>query len=743
MEVKGILDKIRQQEKEKKEYLFALRLDEGVVKCAIWTIENGIVKVVSIGDVQPWESQEEIVTAVDASISSATEKASVLGKETEPNKIILGVAPDWVEENKIVAERLEVLKKISKELDLSPTGFVVTPEAVVHLLKVSAGVPPTAILVGEGAKRLTITLVKLGKIISNQLVNRSGDFGADVAEGLSRFSSEEAFPPRIILYNFSKDLDEEKQQLMNYSWMENHINFLHLPKIETLPPEFDIKAIALAGGREIVGAEKIVMDVIEKPLEKEPKEPVGEVIKEEESKVNETGMGFVKGKDVSEQLLPSGLSSVAEQTVIPEERQSGNLKMPKISLISIMKFFPKIKSRMKIPSLPSFRGLLPTRMPLIFSTFFVFLLVVFGVMFLLWWRLPKAEVALFVRPQISEEEYTIKLDPSLTEINEENLSLPAKNIEAVLEGEKTVNTTGTKMVGESAKGKVTIYNRTSAEKIFISATEITGPGGLKFSLNDKVTVASESAGSDYTRVPGRSEIEVTALAIGTESNLASGTEFAIANLSKSDYVAKNEAAFSGGTSREVQVVAKKDQEKVLSELIDELNSKALGDLSDKVAAGEKLVEESLSSKVVDKKYNKNVDEEADEVNLKLKIKFSALSFNQGELKKLIEEKVKSAVPDGFEYRSEDSEISFSLKDVAEEEAAIFVAHFTANFYPTLDIESIRNGLVGKKPEIGEAYLQMMPGIDSYEVKIYPSLPARLATFPRVASHIKIEVKRRE
>ncbi len=735
MEVKGILDKIRQQEKEKKEYLFALQLDEGVVKCAIWTIENGTVKVVSIGETQYWENEKEILTAVDASISSATEKASDLEKDAEPNKVILGVAPDWVEDNKIIADRLEVFKKISKELDLSPTGFVVTPEAVIHFLKVNDGIPPTAILVGGGKKRLIITPTRLGKIIGNQIVNRSGDLGADVAEGLSRFSQEETFPPRIILYNnFGKDLDEEKQQLMNYPWADNHISFLHLPKVETLSPDFDIKAIALAGGREMVGAEKIVMDVEEASSKPDIEEEF--VKKEEETEL----MGFVKGKDVAQELpAVEAVVPAVSEALKPKPKK---LLLPKISISSIFNFFSKVKLVPRINlKFPSLKGLSWGKTPLIVGTAFAFIIVVVGVISFLLWKLPKADVILFVKPQVSQEEYTVKLDPNLNQVDPENLALPAKQVEAELEGEKTLATTGTKMVGEKSKGKVIIYNRTSAEKTLNPGTEITGLNGLKFSLNDKVTIASESAGSDYTRVPGKAEAEVTALIIGTESNLASGAEFTVANFSKSDYVAKNEDVFAGGTSREVQVVAKKDQEKLLKELTDELKSKALGWLSDKVAPGEKLVDESLNFKIVDKKFNKNVDEEADELKLNLNIKFLALAFNQEELKKLIEEKVAGSVPEGFEYKSEDSEISFSLKDVTKEGAAIFIARFKANLYPKLDLEAIRNGLAGKQPDIGRNYLQMVANIDSFETKIYLHLPDKIVTFPRNAGNIKIEVRK--
>jgi hypothetical protein len=74
MEVKEILKKIRQQEQEKKEYFFALELDEGLVKSAVWSVEAGVVKILAIGETQSWEDEKEILEAVDSSLSSAAEK---------------------------------------------------------------------------------------------------------------------------------------------------------------------------------------------------------------------------------------------------------------------------------------------------------------------------------------------------------------------------------------------------------------------------------------------------------------------------------------------------------------------------------------------------------------------------------------------------------------------------------------------------------------------------------------------
>ncbi|MGB9706797.1 MAG: baseplate J/gp47 family protein [Microgenomates group bacterium] len=705
MEVKTIFQKIRRPQKEKKEYFFALQLDEGLVKSALWTIENEVVKVLSFGEKQFWEKEEEILEMVDASLPPA--------QEAEPSRVIFGITPCWIEGNKIISPKLELLKKICKELELSAVGFVVIPEAIVYHLRTIEGIPTTAILVNQGRKKTIVSLVRLGKIIGIQVVERSGDLGADLAEGLSRFGPQETFPPRIILHNQEENLEEEKQQLMNFSWSKFGINFLHLPKAEVLADDFDIRSVALAGGREVGKAEGIEVS----PLKKEPEEP-------KEVKEPEETMGFVRGKDITQELPPK---------ITPKD-----LNLPRFNFAPIFNFFSQIFQKIRV-GFSFFGSVFSGQAKLVGSLVAAFLVIFGGIFVFAWWYLPKAEIVLWIKPQILEKDFTVKLDPRLTITDKEKLTLPAEEVEVVLSGEKKMSTTGTKLVGEPAKGEVVIYNGVGVEKKFPAGTLITSASGIKFTLEEDVLLASRSSAADPTPTK---VVKVKAVNIGPEGNLASGSEFTIGNFSKSDYVAKNEEAFSGGTSREVQVVSKKDQEKLVEELTKELNSKAILELQTKVAQGKKLIDQSITSKVVEKTFDKDVDEEANEVGLKLRLKFTALGFSEEEFQKLVEEEILKAVPEGFEYKPEESETSFSLKSVTKEGVAVYSTHFKTSLFPKFDLEAIRNNLAGKYPEIGRAYLGTLPSVDSFEIKITPRFPARLTTFPRIAKNIKIEMRKK-
>jgi len=527
--------------------------------------------------------------------------------------------------------------------------------------------------------------------------------------------------------------------LMSFSWNNfPQLNFLHLPKVEVLPSDFDISSVALAGGREVKKEEGITITQLIKEEEKEqisekmPAEPEEEPFLEPKTPPGE--FGFVLEKDIAQEAsLPPGESVVSqpEETPAPEKSPvRRKIKLPKINF-SFKNFFSKISFSFLFP-----RGLKK-------AGFLAIIVLIFlgGVFFLAYWYLPKAEVILWVKPQIVEKNFTLKLDPKISTPNQKELVLPAEEVKAVVAGQKKKTTTGTKLVGEPARGEVTIYNGTSAQKTFEGGTVLIGPAGIKFTLDEKVTVASQS-GTAAEPVPGKAKAKVTAVVIGSEGNLAAGTEFSIANFSKSDYVAKNEEAFSGGTSREVQVVAKEDQEKLVEELTEELKGKAKEELEKKVPSGKKLVEESLAWKIEEKNFDKKVGEEGNELSLNLKISFTALIFSEKDFQQLAEEEIKKAIPPGFEYKPEETETKFTFKNITKEGVAVFDAYFKASLFPILDLEAIKKNLAGKYPEIGKAYLGSLPQVDSYEAKIYPRFPGRLATFPWLAKNIKIEIRKK-
>lgn len=729
MEIKDFIQKLKKT--ESLEYLFALQIEEKFVKSAIWLVDEDVVKVLSFGPTQDWESEEELVEAVDATLSAATENLTLATGIKEPSKVILGIPTSWVHETTITPQKLELIRDLSKKLELSPVGFVVTNEAIVHHLKTIEGVPPTAILVRLKEKELTITLVKLGEIIGSELVLRSENLGADVCEGLSRFNREEIFPPRILFINRSSNIEEERQELIDYPWSEGKLNFLHLPKVEILPPNFDIKAVALAGGREV--AKAVAVQTV--PLEKEPTGEKEEVVvvpagSEEplpspapelkEDFLSADDMGFVQG-EIGEKELPAEIEPPARL----EEKKKFSLPFGRIS---------GVLDRWRLPQIGS-----PPKLTVVFLGILIFLIAIVALAAADSFYFPKAEATIVVRPKVIQEKYRVSFDPATAETDKEKLLFPGVQTKTVLEGEEKGPATGVKSVGEAAKGEVTVFNQTNVGKTFNAGAEIAGPMNLKFAFDEEVTVASASAGPGYIRIPGKAKVKVTARTIGPEGNLAANSEFSIANYSRSDFIASNESAFSGGTSREIQVVSDQDKEKLLAKLTKKLESEALPNLGKKAGHGQKIIDESLKSRVMDESSIPKTGEEADEVTVKEKIEFLALSYNEEELKAVLEELAKNLVPAGFLLRREDIRLDFNLDKVTKEGVAIFNVSFQANLLTELETAKIKKDIAGKSLLFAESYLGNLPNVVNVQLVVSGSLLKRFSVVPLRTENITIKL----
>ena len=87
----------------------------------------------------------------------------------------------------------------------------------------------------------------------------------------------------------------------------------------------------------------------------------------------------------------------------------------------------------------------------------------------------------------------------------------------------SIPTTGTRDIGEKAKGEVTIYNADTEVKTFKKGTKLSTSDGITFTLNDDV-VAEEASTTiteegDILTSTSKVQASVTAFEIGSKSNV--------------------------------------------------------------------------------------------------------------------------------------------------------------------------------------------------------------------------------
>ena len=683
-----------------REYFFALEIDHGLIKSAVWSVINDKPQVLAVSSNQSWDdkSEDSLITAADAALSDATSHLDPTGK-VNIHKVIFGLPADWVGADKISSTQLHHLKALSEKLDLQPMGFVVTPEAATKYLQFTEGVPPTTILIGFWPHILEITLVRLGKIDGTQLVHKSAHLADDVVEGLSRFSDIDMLPSRMLLYDSGIDLEEIKQLLLAHPWQAptKHLPFLHFPKVEILPSDFTIRAIALSGGSEVAQATGLINSASETAVEQETvSEPAHSA----------ADLGFVKDVDIITQSPPP--PPPAPSPPPPPPAPKPKLRLPHIRL-------PEFKlPRIQLPAMAAISVLV--------------LAVMIGGLTAAYWYLPKAEVILFVTPKNLEHQF---------ELVAGGKDLPAESMEAAVSADKSISTTGSKLVGDKATGAVSIANNAKTARSFPAGTILTSPSGLKFVLDETVAVASGS-GDVFNPQPAKAVAKITASQIGGDYNLSAGTVFRVGTYAETETAAKNDAAISGGTSRQAKVVSKDDAAKLRADLSESLKSIAKDELSQKVSSEDQLITESISLLSLSESFDHKVDEEADNVTLKLSATARGLVVSKSELQSIIDAQVNPQIPAGYVFDTDVTQ-SMAVKK-ADKTTATFQVHVAAQLLPQMDVSQIAKDLTGKYPDRAKEYLQSLPAVGQIDILISPKMPAFLATLPRISKNITVSVR---
>lgn len=728
------------KEPESKEYFFALNIESEILTACLWTISDDSLRVDNSAS-SPYSSDEEITSVTDKLLDQ------VLGNlPYEPSKILFGVPDSWLVEDDLKEAQLKLLRQLVKELELQPMAYVATSHALAHFLESIEGAPSTTVLVGVEDKHLTVTVVRAGKVDGSKVVLRGENLGEDLEKALLLFTEIEVLPSRILIYG-SGNLEKHKSQLLAFPLMSK-LSFLHFPKVEILEEEIEIKAIALAGAVELnsnVKYHSVIPITLDRTLSEKgallnDEKPIPlkeELVESSEGRVSE-GFGFRTG-DVTEkpeEVMGEESVVVNPQTfpsskVIEDDFTINQETLPAKSVVS--KGLPSILSTLPLPPFARFGGAK-------YLAIFIFVLVALIGAYLF---IPKAVISVYVEPRILEKDSQVTADPKIREVDENSKRIPGEIVEVSVSGNQKGGVTGKKQIGDPAKGTVVIFNKTDDSKTVSKGTTLSGSGGLKFTLDSSVTIASQSAVRGGVSF-GKANSTATASEIGADGNIPSGTELTVGSFAKSDVSAESEGNFSGGTSKEVTVVTDADQKKLLAELADSLRKQAQQELQAKLtdgpnSEGKKILEEALSEEVSKKSYSKNINDAASEFTLNMTIKYKGTAYSDTDLRTIVSKLVTTEVPDDFQLDLAETETQADVSKLEADGSLVFLARFRAKLMPKIDSDSLKKQIKGKTPQQVAEILKSNENILGSDIKITPSLPGPLQRLPFMEQNIKIEV----
>ena len=765
----GLLGK----KEEQKTFFFSLFLDTDSAAVAAWFVEpTGIPRIVSYAHGKVAEdSWDARIAVVDRLLSAAEDKAK---SQAAISKTVFGMPGAYLTREGNIAQGIRPqLKKLTTMLELSPVGFVPLSQALAFSFKKEEGIPPSMILVGCSGSVGTITVFRIGTMVGEEVIDIVTDPALAIETALKKYQDSDVLPSRILLYGGDEaNLDEIRGKLLKHPW-PTRANFLHFPKIESITTEKLLEAVSLSGASELsaeigeseegdISAEATVavaqptrtpstLEAVEKEagddadelsLDSEEVEPsddfeedegdeesvedvesidadkeLGEVIEEADGTEEESNVHVV-----SPEALGFERQDVLESHQMHQKAKVMPKEMP-VDEVDEVKILPRTQKpafAFAIPAMPKFdlsvvRSLFsrmpkPAGVPVPLLIGVVLLLVIGG---LLYYFVPHATVTILVAPVSLSESSVVTVDPVATIADSTTKIIPGRTQEKSVTGEKTAAVTGKKKVGDPARGTVTVYNKVTSERTLKKGAVLVAKG-LSFTLDEEVSVASasESIGSITF---GKKSVAVTAVEIGSDSNVPASTEFVFKDVAASAVSARNDAAFTGGASRDVTVVSRADYDGMVKALTDELVGKAKTELSGQIGA-ERLIDQTVKTVVSEKVFDQELDQEAKELHGKVTITVSGISIRDEDVKAILTSLVAVKVPSGYSLSGGQADVTTSGISVKKDGKITLTATLKAVALPVIDNSGLISKLTGKDVQAATAILKATVGVAGAEFR---------------------------
>lgn len=754
------------------EYYLALILTDEKAGALILKSEDGNLQRVNSHEAFFPESLDEIslddlITTIDKAISRSEE---LLPPNIQTHQTIFGVKDIWVdyETKKIKKEYLEKLKKVCNALDLTPIGFMVTTEAITHLMLEEEGAPVSAVFAEIGKKYINLSLLRGGKIIESVSSPHLESLPVTVDKLIGHFTVP-VLPARIIIFQ-SKPNERTVHAFLTHQW-SNQLPFLHVPQVTVLPAEFDLKAVMAGAATQmgftlLVNKTEALPKLSESELNEEFSEANEESIESSDSSDNDSetqvisdqsddeiaenesvsDFGFIINQDIAQRTISHTTEDKEDEQFNEALSDDENINHEPENVSQEMK---KTVNSKKLIKLSSFKFLKSIKMPKIgkINSLFagkkmaikiiiplVILVVLFVAIIYFYYNKMQANVLLTMTPNSESQDESVTFSTAQSSDYSNNV-IAAKSVTASIPGQATTNATGSKDVGDKAKGTVTIYNNNENSVTLNSGSTLTANNNQVFLLDSTVTVASASGNVFSGTTPGTTQATVTANAIGSNGNEPSGTDFTIG--SDNTVAAKNDNAFSGGTNKTVTVVSENDIANLRAELPKNIQGTATQKLTSQADSGFTVLPITSNPVLEDEVFDHHIGDEASQVSLNASVTYTGFEYNNSDLDNFAKNIMKQ------KYTQDPNIVNNSVKETinnaqqkSSQEATATVS-IQAGLLPNIDKQDVISAVQKKSVSDAKTVLGNLPQVQNANITFTPAIPFLPYLFPTLPHQINV------
>ncbi|HEX9679396.1 MAG TPA: baseplate J/gp47 family protein [Candidatus Saccharimonadales bacterium] len=369
------------------------------------------------------------------------------------------------------------------------------------------------------------------------------------------------------------------------------------------------------------------------------------------------------------------------------------------------------KPRFKIPSFDRFR-----------SRFLLIGAAILGLGLLWWWAFfiaPKARITISAQTSSVDTVFEFTADAGLEVDDFEKNQFKAEQVELKQTISQDFTPTGKKNIGEKASGPVEVRNETGIAHTIEAGTNFTSSGGLKFEATESATVPGATVDGGGNVVPGTVDMQLRSVAPGTQYNLAAGEVYDIDGVGSLTYGVGGD--MSGGTDKNVTIVAQKDVDAAKKQLADTDRADLVSLLRDEFDDDIVPLNESLVVKIGSAKSEPAVGAEAATAKVTAEASLTMLGLARETLKKAVEDYQTGQFEGGDQiiYRNGLDELVFSLVEKQSNSKMDLRLRTEGFIGPDLDTAQLAEDISGKR--FGEAVniIRSRPGVIEVDADFEP------------------------
>jgi len=362
---------------------------------------------------------------------------------------------------------------------------------------------------------------------------------------------------------------------------------------------------------------------------------------------------------------------------------------------------------------------------------------------LAWYYMPAVTVHATLREaRIGTELLYSVTAPDANAPSDSAFSVPAESMTDTVEFEVTIPATGVRRVPEgTASGSVTLRNG-SAEAITLPmGTALADRAGIGFVTNADVEI---QAGSANGSTIGEATVEVTAAQPGSSGNLGQG-ELTGKVADQAIFFSNRDAEMSGGTDREIMVVADADIAMLESRMESDLRRVVADGWTAQLGAGRAVVGPSVEPNEPSYEIAQEAGDESDTVSLTGTVEATGLVYDlasvEAQARESFSAELQRQIPDGYEL--DQATISLGEPELLSEspETVEYQVTATATARAVFDDgtkANLADAISGSSWSNVEATLADVPAFEVWSVERDPGW--WLSRAPQTSDRVTIEIE---